>query len=490
MSDSELLEFSLILLNCTKSQLIEKMKNTSVEFVNDDIENCDTQLVANICTCIGDEYICKNENIFEKWPKSNIYKVRKDKSIISTISSTKVDKGKFVINMFCYTFSNEDIEDIKKQLLRFESCLDKISRIKGIKSISFPWELCLKNEEKYNEMFYDKIRHFAIKNEKINVKVYKKVFEKQKHELELLKKLNDNLSNKKRLQLNLENFSSFEMLENFLEKFRRESNRTIFYQKFSTVKKDDFVYFVQESLDGNNPFCSDFKCSYNNFYHYIKNVAIKVPKFKDGWSDFFESVDDITKDISEKLSLEENNIYPPIEKVFTAFNLCEPKDIKVVIIGQDPYHKKGQAMGLSFCVDKDIASPPSLKNIYKELKSENYTVSDDANLLKWAKQGVFMINSALTVAESKAGSHSKMWERFTHRLITYINHNLKNIVFILWGNHAKKFSKIINTNKHSIVEGVHPSPLSAHGGFFGSKPFSKVNEKLQKYDKEIIDWNL
>lgn len=189
----------------------------------------------------------------------------------------------------------------------------------------------------------------------------------------------------------------------------------------------------------------------------------------------------------------DDSIYPPAPLIFNAFNLTPLSQVKVVILGQDPYHSAGQAMGLSFSVPKIIPKPPSLNNILKEMADDigtNYSAHGD--LTYWAQQGVLLLNSSLTVKESEPNSHqTKGWAQFTDAVIDVINEQTEHTVFILWGKSAEKKGKYINTDKHLILTAVHPSPLAANrGGFFGSKPFSKTNDYLVQYGKAPIDWQL
>lgn len=173
------------------------------------------------------------------------------------------------------------------------------------------------------------------------------------------------------------------------------------------------------------------------------------------------------------------NIYPPAEDLFNAFKLTEFDDIKVVILGQDPYHEKGEAIGLAFSVRDGVKMPPSLMNIFKELYNDLGIKRTKTDLSDWAKQGVFLLNTVLTVEEGKPNSHKdKGWEIFTDEVIKKISSLKENIVFILWGNNAKAKETIIDKNRHYIVYSPHPSPFSANKGFFGSKPFSKINKYL------------
>lgn len=186
-------------------------------------------------------------------------------------------------------------------------------------------------------------------------------------------------------------------------------------------------------------------------------------------------------------------VYPKPENVFNALNLVKFQDVKVVIIGQDPYHNPNQAHGLSFSVEKDIAIPPSLQNIFKELKTDlGCYIPNNGNLTKWAKQGVLLLNSVLTVEQNKPNSHKgRGWERITTKIVNLLNDRDDPVIFLLWGGNAKALGKNINTNKHYVLTAVHPSPMSANqGGWFGCKHFSKCNEILKSLGKEPIDWQI
>lgn len=193
------------------------------------------------------------------------------------------------------------------------------------------------------------------------------------------------------------------------------------------------------------------------------------------------------------LSYEKSRCYPAKQDVFNAFKYCKIESLKVVIIGQDPYHGKGQANGLCFSVNDRIKHPPSLVNILKELKSNYNTIyPDSGNLTHWSKQGVLMLNATLTVEEGKAGSHQKKgWEIFTDAVIKNISNKKRDIVFLLWGGFARKKIKLIDESKHYILEAGHPSPLSANRGYwFGNKHFVKTNEYLKSKKLTEINWFL
>ena len=185
-----------------------------------------------------------------------------------------------------------------------------------------------------------------------------------------------------------------------------------------------------------------------------------------------------------------NTIYPEKENIYNAFDLTSYENTNVIILGQDPYHGPEQAHGLSFSVESDKAKfPPSLRNMFKELRSDLGIERNDRNLTDWAKQGVLLLNTVLTVQAGKAASHRKKgWEIFTDTVIKKLNDKDEQVIFVLWGGDAKKKVPLITNPKHRIIEGVHPSPLSAHNGFFGSKPFSQVNEYLVKVNKNPISW--
>ena len=185
-------------------------------------------------------------------------------------------------------------------------------------------------------------------------------------------------------------------------------------------------------------------------------------------------------------------IFPEKHNIFNALKLTSYKDVKVVIVGQDPYHGINEAHGLSFSVQKGIKIPPSLKNIYKELEDDlNIKPIDNGDLTKWAKEGVLLLNSVLTVEKDKPASHKGLgWELLTDFIIQELNKKEEPIVFILWGNFARSKKEIITNRKHLIIESTHPSPFSARNGFFGSKPFSKTNNFLIKNNRKPIDWQL
>ena len=198
------------------------------------------------------------------------------------------------------------------------------------------------------------------------------------------------------------------------------------------------------------------------------------------------------RDFLKKEKSERKVIFPPGRKIFSALNLTSFKNVKVVILGQDPYHGPNQAHGLSFSVEHGIRPPPSLNNIFKELASDlDIEKPNHGNLEKWGKQGVLLLNSILTVEKSKPGSHeNKGWEVFTDRILFLLNSSKNNLVFILWGKKAQEKGHFIDSDRHMIIKSTHPSPYSANNGFLGSKPFSRTNQYLKKNNIKEIDWYL
>jgi len=217
-------------------------------------------------------------------------------------------------------------------------------------------------------------------------------------------------------------------------------------------------------------------------------------RLESSWKELLE--DEFTKPYFKTLSefvhaeYKKSTVYPPAKFIFNALDSLPVDKVKVVIIGQDPYHEPGQAHGLSFSVPDGIALPPSLLNIYKELEADLGKISlRSGNLSAWVKEGVLLLNATLTVRAHQAGSHqNKGWEQFTDAIIHHLADAKEHLVFILWGNYAQRKGAFIDTEKHLVIKSAHPSPLSAYNGFFGSKPFSKTNDYLASHDQTPIMW--
>ena len=218
--------------------------------------------------------------------------------------------------------------------------------------------------------------------------------------------------------------------------------------------------------------------------------------FNNSWDEILSPLFNDNRSLEIRKFLKEeyktHTIYPDMYDIFKCFLKTDYSDIKVVILGQDPYHEKGQAQGISFSVPSGVKFPPSLKNIFKELKDDlGITPPKSGDLTKWAERGVLLLNTVLTVREGQANSHKNCgWQWFTDEVISLISKREQPVVFILWGANARAKKSLIDTSRHYIVESAHPSPLSCHNGFWGSKPFSKANKYLIESNNTPIDWNL
>lgn len=201
--------------------------------------------------------------------------------------------------------------------------------------------------------------------------------------------------------------------------------------------------------------------------------------------DYFHQLTDFVRN-----EYRSTTVYPPGKLIFNAFNLCPFEQVKVVIIGQDPYHGPGQAHGLCFSVNDNVPFPPSLRNIFKEIQDDlGKPIPESGNLTRWAKQGVLLLNATLTVRAHQAGSHQRRgWEEFTDAAIRALAEQREHLVFILWGAYAQKKGAFIDRSRHLVLISVHPSPLSAHNGFFGNRHFSRANEYLQQHGQTPIEW--
>ena len=222
-----------------------------------------------------------------------------------------------------------------------------------------------------------------------------------------------------------------------------------------------------------------------------KNMDVEIgPSWKAQLKDEFEKEYFVSLSDFVRSEYKTQTVYPPGKLIFNAFNSCPFDKLKVVILGQDPYHGPGQAHGLCFSVNDGIRIPPSLRNIYKELNADvGKEIPASGNLSSWANQGVLLLNATLTVRASEAGSHQKKgWEQFTDAVISKISEQKENVVFILWGNYAISKSKLIDSGKHLLLTSVHPSPLSASRGYFGNHHFSRTNEYLGKNGQDSVKW--
>lgn len=217
-------------------------------------------------------------------------------------------------------------------------------------------------------------------------------------------------------------------------------------------------------------------------------------KIETSWKSLLQ--EEFEKDYFEQLvqfvksEYQNQKIYPPGRDIFNAFAYCPFDKLRVVILGQDPYHGSGQAHGLCFSVNDGVTFPPSLRNIFKEIQHDiGSPIPASGNLTRWAKQGVLLLNATLTVRAKQAGSHQgKGWERFTDHVVSMINHQKSNVVFMLWGAYAQRKGELIDSDRHRVLKSAHPSPFSADRGFFGNKHFSRCNEYLSQMGKTPINW--
>jgi uracil-DNA glycosylase len=220
------------------------------------------------------------------------------------------------------------------------------------------------------------------------------------------------------------------------------------------------------------------------------------PQIEESWKEVLASEFDNSyfMELKEFLTEEKEKytVYPPGSKIFNAFQLTPFNQVKVVILGQDPYHGPGQAHGLCFSVPQGIVPPPSLVNIFKEIEKDlGIPIPSAGNLEKWARQGVLLLNATLTVRANQPGSHQRRgWENFTHAVISKLSEKRVGVIFLLWGKFAQEKESLIDTNRHYILKAAHPSPFSAYNGFLGCRHFSKTNEILRKHGLQEIDWSL
>lgn len=393
-------------------------------------------------------------------------------------------------------FSNERDRE-EKRIQYFAKCLIALGSVKNLREVAFPYKigcgLAGGNWEKYLNM----IKEFAISNKNVKVFIISQepspVRDEEKEdilleEIELekafvkwicrqLKDDPERLRNEAPdllLKLHEEYYNYLHNVEEDDEKISREENVSILEESQESKLNSDYTWettMLEEYTEKNIP---------------------------EGWEEFFTDQLDIETGSIHEISKylfgesQKGEIYPELHLVYNIFSILKPEDIKVVIIGQDCYINAGEAMGISFSVPEGIDVPPSLRNIYKELQDDGFEVADHSSgdLTKWCEQGVFLINSALTVRAHESGSHSKKWnESFSPSLMRWLNENCNPLVIIMWGKHAQNFSNFFGDGHRKIMS-VHPSPLSAHRGFFGSKPFSKTNKHLVALGYDPIDWSL
>jgi uracil-DNA glycosylase len=366
-----------------------------------------------------------------------------------TVKLCKTRDGKKCIAMYCVVMLQkgkyEEYVDDKLTLKYYKMCLDKISRAKNLKSIVFSGGI--------NDKYVVVLQEFSERVEAL-VYVYKNTSTKNVKDVKDVKCVKNTGSD--------------------------AATSDVLYQNITNVSCKAGIS------------CNTIHKSFGDLLGQIKLWK----KEKTGWDTFFQArIHDktiATLNAFLQKEAEQYNVYPQPEEIFNAMISTRVGDIKVIVIGQDVYYTPGAAMGLAFSHKDDYGKlQPSLRNIYTELKDCGYKVNKSSgNLLKWAHQGVFLINTALTVREGQAGSHMKKWKSFTEHLFTFLNKEIEHAVIIMWGAPAQTYSKYFDDKKHKKIISSHPCPMSARISFFGSKPFVKCNQYLKEWGIKEIDWNL
>ncbi len=434
-----------------------------------EISSKEAQIIAQQCNCQSKKGKGLSKDIAEKFPHANFYSSREEDSSPGTIEvrGDRKEKERFVMALYAQKSpgkpkGRDNAEQIEEW---FAECLERIpKKYKKLKSIAFPLGigcgLAGGNWENYEKIILD----WAEEYPKIKVMIVSRDDPPAEEKKEIFKvpQVTKDIMNDPR----------------FLAMVWQEIVECPF------ISQDYFLMKAAAKLQMIDGFQS-------------KNMSqwISINILPD-WRELFNDQKENLEEISTFLSNEKNKgkiIYPPIDKIFTAFQHCRPKDIKVVIIGQDPYHTEGAAMGLAFShlPDRGVIQP-SLGNIFKELLNDGFEPNETGDLSHWAKQGVFLINTALTVEEGKANSHRKVWDAscFTDQVFRHLNKTCKHLVIIAWGRHAQDFAKVFTDPPHRKIVSSHPSPFSANQGFFNSRPFSKTNKILKKWGKDPIEWDL
>lgn len=427
----------------------------------------DVQVIVHQCYCNSKRKSIKGltKDIFTKYPYSNVYNERKSDSKPGSIEirGSLKNKERWVCAIFTqYNPGDPDKYDteIERKEWFKKSLQSIIKTLKNLKSIAFPYKIGGGDWNSYEKMLID----FAAQNP--NVAVYI---------------LSQDPEPPKKYDYTLE------FLENLIKKIKRDEKDGI--DKIELEKEHDlYIDRIKNPPEIETLSLDEYTWEKSTLDDFTR---ANIPT---GWEEFFnKELESSIYNLSKYLSYESvrNEIYPELNMVYNAF-MVKPSEIKVLLCGQDPYHDVGQAMGLSFSVKKEIIPPPSLKNIYKELLKEGFTIKNQncGSLLKWAKQGVFLLNTSLTVRAHEPKSHSKKWlESFTPSLMKWLDEHCNDLVLLLWGLPAQNIGKYFG-ERHKKVICAHPSPLSAYKGFLGSNCFLSVNEQLKSMGKETIDWSL
>lgn len=438
------------------------------------------QIIAHQCNCTSKTAKGLAKLIFDKYPYTDVYSSRESPSTPGTISVTGGKaKGRWVCAMFAQIYPGKfsskgnppDTASNRKKW--FQECLSKIAKIKNIRSVAFPEKIGCGLAGGDWDNYLEMLDNFASANPNIKVYVVSK-------DPEPVNEPTFTVGFFQNLILEME--TAEESSINLEEVLRRCE---VYNEALENPVEDEKV------IPGAAPEEPPTWLTTSLLEYTEGNIPA-------GWEEFFNAQLDVDfgslYEISKYLVGETHrqcDIYPNLADIYNAFCIL-PEDVKVVIVGQDPFFNPDQAMGICFSVPDGIDPPPSLKNIYKELVDDGFTVSDfsKGDLRYWCAQGVLMLNTALTVRAHEPASHSAKWlENFTPSLMRFLDRVCQDLVVVLWGGHAQSFGKFFGT-RHKKIQSAHPSPLSAHRGFFGSKPFSKINHQLELAGREIIDWSL
>ncbi len=440
----------------------------SINYIYDqNILTFKVQVIAHQCNCTSKTGKGLYIDIIKKFPHADIYKTREKDSIPGTIKLTGNEKGKTkIIAMFAQLFPGKPSvkETSKMREQWFVECLNKMSKIKNLKSIAFPYHIgCGLAQGNWNN--YKKlIENFASQNPNTQVYIVSNEIESDKS------------------SSNEENSDSIVLGSSESEE------KNSFSEEEIIVKNNKQKCYISPKVlykDG------------------IKNISLKQKDRleKNGYWEFFEEMieDKVLDNIDKTIMKEKEDIFPIAEEVFNSLLITPLNNVKAVIIAQDPYFIRGAAMGLAFSHHDTYGTiQPSLRNIYKELESNGFKVDKSSgNLMKWAEQGVLLLNASLTVKEGKenANCHANIWnkdkESFSPRLLQFISRKRQHFVALLWGAFAQKLGEAnINKEKHYLLKAGHPSPVNTAGGFLECKHFIKTNVQLKKWNMKEIDWNL
>jgi uracil-DNA glycosylase len=467
------------------------------------------QVIAQQCYCDASHKGAKGLalSIKEKYPYADFYSNREKSSTPGTIKVAGTKTTKFIVALFAQlnpglpkddgspysrSSTNDDSHFVRpstndcaaQREKWFKMCLDRVSKIKNLRSIAFPYNIgCGLAGGDWNK-YEDMLEQFAFSNPQVSVYIVSNISRR-----EILPDPNkyinvDEVRNKYGLQ-SYEDITAETLLRIIDETLNPPEDVP------TGMQEDAGNYDPETPENGRVPSWNEM-----SLVDYVVELSESSDYIAE-WT-FFKKETDIEygtlPSISSFLEAESKKgveIYPPLHLVLQVFCLIRPSDVKVIVIGQDPYHAEVQAMGISFSVPDEVAIPSSLINIYKELKDDGFKPGETGNLTKWVERGVLLINTALTVEAHQPNSHSKVWhEYFTPALMRYLNLECPPSVIIMWGSPAQNFSKYFSDEKHRKITSVHPSGLSANRGFFGSKPFSKANSLLKSLGREPIDWGL